>query len=80
MIKKNKLFQQRDHLGGHLKNTCTHVYDVLDKIEDHIDGINLLDNVEIVNKELENINKNVRKLKEWLAIPMDEAYQYSPYK
>ena len=80
MIKKNKLFQQRDHLGGHLKNTCTHVYDVLEEIEKRIDSINLLDNVVVVNQELESINKSVKKLKEWLSIPMDEAYQYSPYK
>lgn len=80
MIKKNKLFQQRDHLGGHLKNTCTHVYDILEKIEKDIDSINLLDNIVIVNKELESINKSVNKLKKWLEIPMDEAYQYSPYE
>tara|TARA_R100000781_G_C3984803_1_gene94838 strand:- start:51 stop:413 length:363 start_codon:yes stop_codon:yes gene_type:complete len=80
MIKKNKLFQQRAHLGGHLKNTCTHVYDILDEIQGDIDSVDLLDNVTVVNKHLENIKEKVKTLKEWLTIPMDEAYQYSPYK
>ena len=72
MLKKKQLFEQRDHLGGHLKNTCTHVLDVIARIEDiSARGDFLEDTLQDIMSELTNLRK-------WIQIPKYESYEYSP--
>jgi len=76
MIKKKHIFEQRDHLGGHLKNTCSHVIDICTRIEDKID--------ECISKNnntldcLYDIWSDLEDLREWMKIPAKESYAYSP--
>ena len=81
MIKKKQVFEQRDHLGGHLKNTCTHVLDICTRIIDKHENLDRdFDTTweNTMGNALLYIRDEVDQLSKWMQVPKYESYEYSP--